>query len=108
MASDARDVTGLRAVAALLAAQPDPESEVALWRQLCREAYKAGRAEGRREGYERGARLLEAQWPQIVAAVVSGAPPLAELELRRWGPGGRERFGDPRPGDRISGLEAAS
>ncbi|WP_345433797.1 hypothetical protein [Actinoallomurus vinaceus] len=23
----------------------------------------------------------------------------AELEALRWGPGGREHFGDPRPGD---------
>lgn len=23
----------------------------------------------------------------------------AELEAERWGPGGREHFGDPRPGD---------
>ncbi len=26
-------------------------------------------------------------------------PALAELETRRWGPGGRAHFGDPRPGD---------
>jgi hypothetical protein len=24
---------------------------------------------------------------------------LTELETRRWGPGGRDRFADPRPGD---------
>lgn len=28
------------------------------------------------------------------------------LELRRWGPGGREHFGDPRPGDFTGGPEA--
>lgn len=27
----------------------------------------------------------------------------AELEERRWGPGGREHFGDPRPGDYMGG-----
>jgi hypothetical protein len=31
-----------------------------------------------------------------------------ELEIRRWGPGGREHFGDPRPGDfQGRGGEAA-
>lgn len=30
---------------------------------------------------------------------LSDSPAYAELELRRWGPGGREHFGDPRPGD---------
>ena len=29
----------------------------------------------------------------------SAGPPYAALELRRWGPGGRDRAGDPRPGD---------
>lgn len=30
-------------------------------------------------------------------------PAHRELELRRWGPGGREHFGDPRPGDHPGG-----
>ena len=29
----------------------------------------------------------------------ASGPSHAELEERRWGPGGREHFGDPRPGD---------
>jgi hypothetical protein len=87
-------------------------AEVRLWQQLAREAYDAGRADGWREGYERGARLLEAEWPQVVAPVIANRPDHAELELRRWGPGGRAHFGDPRPGDRYPSrsrrLEAAS
>jgi hypothetical protein len=94
------------AVAALLAAQPDPEAEIALRRQLCREAYERGRADGWRLGYERGARLLEAEWPAVVAPLWE--PSLAELERRRWGPAGRERFGERRPGDRFPELETAS
>jgi hypothetical protein len=86
-------------VAALLAAMPDPRAELELRRQLVREAYAAGRAEGWQQGYEHGARLLEAEWPSVVA-VLSG-PSLGELELLRYGPGGREHFGDPRPTDRI-------
>ncbi len=98
----------LSAVAALLDAMPDPRAEVELRRQLCREAYERGRADGWRAGYERGARLLEATWPAVSATVTAGGPSHAELEARRWGPGGREHFGDPRPGDRFLGLEAAS
>jgi hypothetical protein len=30
----------------------------------------------------------------------------AELELARWGPGGREHFADPRPGDFTGGPVA--
>lgn len=97
---------GWAAVAVLLAAQPDPGAEVALRRQLCREAYQAGQAEGWRLGYERGARLLEAEWPAVVAPLAG--PSLAELERSRWGPGGRLRFGERRPGDRFPEAETAS
>jgi hypothetical protein len=90
---------GMALAAALVAALPDPEAEIELRRQLAREAYAAGLAAGRREGYERGARLLQAEWPSIVAPLAG--PTLAELEQRRWGPGGREHFGDPRPGDYV-------
>jgi hypothetical protein len=60
-------------------------------------AYLLGHADGYRDGYERGARLIEASWPSVVSRL-SGST-LAELEVRRWGPGGRAHFGDPRPGD---------
>jgi hypothetical protein len=106
MAGAVPNVAGLQTVADLLAAQPDPMAELALWRRLCREAYEAGRAEGWRQGYERGARLREAEWPSIVAPLA--APSVAELDLLRWGPGGRERFGEPRPGDRFARLKVAS
>jgi hypothetical protein len=62
-----------------------------------RAGYARGYADGDRDGYERGARLLETGWRSI--APVPGEPTHAELEIRRWGPGGRKRFGDPRPGD---------
>jgi hypothetical protein len=39
-----------------------------------------------------------AAWWARVAAVVRG-PDLAEIDERRWGPGGRGHFADPRPGD---------
>lgn len=61
--------------------------------------WKLGYEAGRREGYEAGARLLEAGWPSIVKPL--SGPTLAELQERRWGPRGRARFGEPRPGDRF-------
>jgi hypothetical protein len=33
--------------------------------------------------------------------VSKGGPTYQELEERRWGPGGQEHFGDPRPGDYV-------
>ena len=38
------------------------------------------------------------RWNRIARAAVRG-PSHAELEEKRWGPGGREHFADPRPGD---------
>jgi hypothetical protein len=70
-----------------------------------RAAYMLGAADGYRQGYERGARLLEAAWPAVVAPLAG--PSLAELELLRWGPGGREHFGDPRTADRCGRERAA-
>ena len=95
-------------VAALVGFLSDPAAELELWRQQCREAYEAGLAEGYRRGYERGARILEAEWPAIIAPLAG--PTHEELEAARFGPGGREHFGDPRPADRFprTRLEAAS
>ena len=51
--------------------------------------------------YQAGRRDAEAdmaeQWTRAAAAV--RGPGFAELEERRWGPGGRAHFADPRPGD---------
>lgn len=112
MSANRRDVrpAELAAVAELLAAMPAPLAEIELRRQLCREAARDAYQRGYRDGYERGARVLEAEWPAVVAPVADGGPSHGELEARRWGPGGREHFGDPRPGDRFpkTRLEAAS
>jgi hypothetical protein len=86
-----------RAVAELLALSAERDK----WQDRLGDEYrlgwKLGYEAGRREGYEAGARLLEAEWPAIVRPL--SGPSLAELERRRWGPGGRAHFGDPRPGD---------
>lgn len=62
-------------------------------RAIGAEAYERGH----RAGYERGARHLVDTAPHYEP----NAPTLAELEMLRWGPGGREHFADPRPGDRT-------
>jgi hypothetical protein len=94
--------------AALLALIPDHDRELRRWQMHAREAAREAYAAGWRRGYARGARELEAEWPAVVAPLVKGGPDFAELELRRWGPGGRERFGAPHPNDRFPRLEAAS
>jgi len=69
-------------------------------RQVGREMYAAGRRDAEAEMAER--------WNRI-AGPVSRARDLGgieEIEARRWGPGGRAHFGDPRPGD-FPGRAAA-
>ena len=74
------------------------EHETAYRNQLARQMYEAGR----RDGYEAGRRDAEADmarfWAEAARQVTRGVSH-AELEQRRWGPGGRARFADPRPGD---------
>lgn len=65
------------------------EAESRYRNQVGRLMYEAGRREAEAE--------MAAQWSRV-SAVVRG-PDLAEIEERRWGPGGREHFADARPGD---------
>jgi hypothetical protein len=67
------------------------EAEERYRRQLGREMYQAGRRDVEAEMAER--------WNRIAAPTARRGPDFAELEARRWGPGGREHFADPRPGD---------
>ena len=66
------------------------EAETAYRNQLGREMYAAGYAAAKAD--------MDAAWNRIARAAVS-SPPHAELEEKRYGPGGREHFADPRPGD---------
>jgi hypothetical protein len=66
------------------------EAEAAYRRQVGREMYAAGYAAAEAD--------MDARWNRIARAAVRG-PSHAELEEKRWGPGGREHFADPRPGD---------
>jgi hypothetical protein len=73
------------------------EAEARYWLQLAREMYQAGHADGYRAGYQQADADQAARWNQAARAV--DGPDRAELEERRWGPGGRAHFADPRPGD---------
>jgi hypothetical protein len=72
------------------------EAEIRYRNQLGREMYQAGQRAGFQAGYEQAAADMAARWDQIARPVVHGIP-YAELEERRWGPGGRAHFADPQP-----------
>ena len=74
------------------------EVETKYLHQFAREAYEAGHVDGYRAGYRQADADQAARWNQAARAVTDG-PAHAELEERRWGPGGRAHFADPRPGD---------
>jgi hypothetical protein len=79
------------------------ERDLALRLRLAawRNGYRLGREHGWKQGYEAACADQEAAWHEVAGRVARGAnqPTFAELERRRWGPGGREHFADPRPGD---------
>ena len=63
-------------------------------------AERAAYLRGYHQGFRDGGEELYARRRALPPAACPGGPSLAELERLRWGPGGRQRFGDPRPGDR--------
>jgi hypothetical protein len=78
--------------AALLALSDERDQWMARLLRAERESYELGRADGYRHG-------LEVAWGERKADALAfdpSAPTAAELELLRWGPGGREsHFIDP-------------
>lgn len=97
-----------RLLAGLVDALPDPASEVKLRRQLAREAYERGQADGRREGYERAEADMARAWRAIAEPIARGGISVKELQARRWGPGGREHFADRRSEDQSPAEIIAS
>ena len=69
--------------------------------------YSAGYEHGHQAGYAEAEADMAARWHAAADPIAAGGPSFAELERRRWGPGGREHFGDPRPGD-FPGREGGS
>src|SRR5947209_413938 len=66
------------------------EHETTYRHQLARQMYEAGRRDAEAD--------MARHWADT-ARPVTGGVSHAELEQRRWGPGGRAHFADPRPGD---------
>jgi hypothetical protein len=75
----------------------------AYWRSLAAELAGRAAAAGWEAGVRRGRELegaeRDAAWNRIAAPIARGGTAYAEMEVRRWGPGGRARFGDAQPGD---------
>lgn len=82
------EVAQLRALVLAMSDAIDHAGEV--WRDVARRVVDAACNESYRDGYEAGARWMEADWARLCGRTFhANAPTLAELELRRWGPGGR-------------------
>jgi hypothetical protein len=73
-------------------------AELAGW--AAADAWAAGVRRGRElEGSER-----DAAW-NAIAAPIARSELAGETEAKRWGPGGRAHFADPRPGDFPGGAQ---
>jgi hypothetical protein len=78
-------------VAAAIREAEHAEAETRYRLQLAREQAEAAYERGHVDGYLRAIADVKAAQHGLVLD--------AEMEARRWGPGGRARFADPRPGD---------
>jgi len=87
--------------AAALQAAELAEAETRYRLNLAREMYQRGQQAGYRAGRRDAEADEAAAWRQLHASMrgLATSPSHAELEERRWGPGGRGSFADPRPGD---------
>ena len=99
--------------AALLLALSDERD---LWLRRMGNAWREGYQAGRVAALAEAATWREAAWAPIRAEVldpemidrinqIAAADRRRVMELR-WGPGGREHFADPRPGDYMGGPVA--
>lgn len=79
-----------------LSDERDAWQRVALAREAA--AWHAGYLDGIEAGRDIQRRADTAGWRDLARRAQSGLP-FSWLERRRWGPGGRAHFADPRPGD---------
>jgi hypothetical protein len=77
----------------------DHDSEIRYRAAIARALAAIAAETGEANGYERCAADYERSWYEAVHPIARGGPAHEDLELLRWGPAGREHFGDPRPGD---------
>jgi hypothetical protein len=100
------------ALAAAVAGLLELSDEREQWMRRLDSEYRLGYAIGHAAGVDEGRRLEAAErdraWIRIARPIARGGVTQTELELRRWGPGGRARFGEPRPGDRLPRQEGAA
>jgi hypothetical protein len=69
------------------------------WQDGWQQGYDAGYRDGREaEGAQR-----DRLWHLAADPAARGGPAYTELERRRYGPGGRKRFGEARSGDYQGG-----
>lgn len=66
-----------------------------------RDGYHVGFDAGHDVGRAQAENEMAAAWAEVARHVrgYASQPTHDALEERRWGPGGRSHFGDPRPGD---------
>jgi hypothetical protein len=89
------------------AADAAPEPRAVLPGREWLDGYRWGCLHGHALGYADAEREMAAAWHAVADPASRGGPSHAEIECRRWGPGGRDRFGDPRPGDYRGRGDAA-
>ena len=82
---------------------PDPTQDIEYWRSLFADAHRGELAEAYARGRADEARERDQLWRDAADPIARSGPTFAELERRRWGPGGRVRFGDAREGDYMGG-----
>jgi hypothetical protein len=95
------------ALAAAVAELLELSDERDQWAERLGDEYRLGYAIGVEEGRRLEAAERDRAWNAVARPIARGGITHAELERRRYGPGGRERFGDPRPGD-YTGKDTAA
>ena len=71
------------------------------------DAERRAYAAGYRDGHADACREADEDWRRMPPLRIAAGVTYAELERRRYGAGGREHFGDPRPGD-YTGKDTAA
>ena len=76
-----------------------------LWLRRVYDSWRDGWRAGFEAGDAAGTRRTQREWHVTAIGLPLSVlgPSWAELERRRYGPGGRAHFGDPRPGDYTGG-----
>jgi hypothetical protein len=72
------------------------------------DAVRRAYLDGYRDGHADACREQDENWRQTPPLRIAAGPAYAVLEQLRYGPGGREHFGDPRPGDFPGRRESAA